>query len=86
MKTKLIMAALTGGFLLAVFYAGHFHGKASCQKQQSNQVIKEVKDEAQSFADRPRTNDDVVKRLCKWAAIRLKDEGQSVKQLPDICD
>lgn len=85
MKNYLILAALLGGFSLAVFYAGYTKGAASCQSKTSTATIKEIKHEAQSFADRPRTRNDRVDRLCEWAAAKLKDEGKPIERLPDRC-
>lgn len=82
MKTKLIMFGLMCAFAGAIFLAGYFKGQSSCQKQQSNAIIKEVKDEAESFANRPKSDCDFINRVRKWAAIRAKDEGKPVKRLP----
>ena len=82
MKTKLIMFGLMCAFSGAIFWAGHFHGKAECQKKQSTVTIKEVKDEAQAFANRPKSDCDFINVVRAWAAMRAKSEGKPVKRFP----
>lgn len=80
MKEKLIMLCLMVAFSAAIFFAGYFKGQGSCQSKQSAAIIKEVKNEAQAFANRPRTRDDRVDRLCNAARTRAKSEGKSLKR------
>lgn len=75
-----ILAAFGGAYL-----SGRSHGIESCQNTNLIAQNKEARNEAQNFANRPRTRDDRVKRLCEWAVIRAKNEGKPIKQLPSFC-
>lgn len=86
MKDIIILAVLVAGYSAAVFYAGYTNGAASIVSKSQTETIKELKNEAQSFADRPRTRNDRIDRLCEWTATKLKDEGKSLKRLPYICN
>lgn len=46
---------------------------------------KEIRNEAQSFANRPRTNDDIVDSLCAWGAAQLEREGKPKREIPVHC-
>ncbi len=71
-----ILAAIGGAYL-----TGRSHGVDSCQNKTLKTEIKEVRHEAQSFANRPRTRSDRVNRLCEWRGIVTKDKGQPVARL-----
>lgn len=42
---------------------------------------KDALDQAKTYANRPRTDDDVTDRLCEWYKRAAKSEGKSDKQL-----
>jgi len=85
MKEKLIMFGLLAAFSGAVFLAGYFKGQGSCQVKQSNQVIKEVTKDAQSYANRPRSVDDIVDELCKRGIAAAKSDSTADRQLLSEC-
>lgn len=83
MKEKLIIVVITVALQVAIFSAGYYRGKFSCVTSEANTIIKEVKHEAQSFANKPKSDDDVTERLCEWAKKRAKDEGRAFKSIPN---
>lgn len=82
----LIGAALaTLAACTAIYFTGLAHGEASCQTKTLKTALHEVKNEAQSYANRPRTNDDIIDRLCRLGIDALKREGGSKQQIPIHC-
>lgn len=62
------------------------------QELKAQKTILEAKSEIQEkqikrFANRPRTDDDVVVRLCQWAAVTRKKSGDANRPVPGgACD
>jgi hypothetical protein len=76
------LIALTAVAIGIIYLTGQSAGKATVENKVLKTEIKEVRHEAQSFADRPRSRDDRVDRLCRWAVIAGKNEGKPLEQLP----
>lgn len=43
-----------------------------------------TEDQARRFANRPRTDDDVVRRLCAWADRADRDQGTAKRNSPAV--
>lgn len=86
-KTYLILALLIGGFFIGGYIIHRLQRADELEAQ--NAILKasnkEIKHEAQSFADRPRTNADIVNSLCKLGRDKLKREGGSKQSIPVLC-
>lgn len=88
LKAYLIIAALVGGFLLAGFikYKIDQYEKAIIQNEILKEENKEIKTDVKKLASRPRTNGDVVNRLCDWGKNVRKTEPRATKQpIPVFC-
>lgn len=83
LKLILLAAALVGGFFIA--YKIYDAGGDSAENISLKQENKEIKDEAQAYANRPRTNDDLIERLCQWGIERRKSEGGAKQPVPVQC-
>lgn len=75
-----ILAALLAA-VGGVYTKGYISGKNACTVSTQTKIVKELTNEAQSFANRPRTRADRVDRLCQWRADVAKDKGQPLAGL-----
>lgn len=83
-KAYLIIAALIGGFLLAGIIKHKLDKaeKLTAENTTLKSENKEIKDEAQAFLNRPRTNNDLVDRMCEWRNDLAKAQGLAKRGLP----
>lgn len=70
----------------AMYAMGRSDGIDSIENKSLKTELVEVKNEAQAFANRPRTRSDRIKRLCEWRDIVAKNEGVRVPELPECVD
>lgn len=82
----LALIALLSGGLIYIQYRLNEARRLEAENTIIKQENKEIRHEAQSFADRPRNRADRINKLCKWAAHTAREgEGKPIKQLPAFC-
>lgn len=75
----LIMAAVS-----AFFYVRSL-GYQACTAETRAQTIKELTHENQSFARRPRSDDDLVNELCRRGIAAAKNDRSTDRELLSWC-
>lgn len=68
-----------------MFWRGMEYKESLIENAELKKENQEVRDEAQAFANRPRTRSDRVGRLCGWAEYVAEIEGSPIKRLPAFC-
>lgn len=73
----LIYAIITLSLASGIFFTGYRYG-ASVKQAQAEKAAKEaLEHETEKLVNRPKSNDDVVKRLRQWAERVRKTEDKS---------